>query len=447
MKSKNITILFNLVNDFYFEKGYYNRQNAFLIAYNKFRKEFELLISAYYSLTPKNKNFLSFIREGELTEGGDLILALSMILSYIEQGDLTTLKEYTKSINKKIVWIIKLFLSGKFLNVGEDFVLSVLKKLYTKEELYALLKIENLDLKDYKIKLIRGVGDKLNYPFNFYTLPKGVNEYKIYNFVKKGNLIDSNLKNKKITNFLKETLKFKNDIVFYFIYEKDVLVPLFATENGKKIKTFRFKKTNSVNVKYPTVKEINTFYDLKYLGKNLIKKHLIIDNFGIKTLKLKTRKSFIKVLDYWFDENLLPIGFILENGQKIKYKITDEIVTFGLKHLYIQENIYYFNNQEIHRQIADLQIGMFRKCVCCGNYFSKFKKQLCPMCYKNFYEVAISNIDNEFVEQFDFIKNHYFETEVEKYKLYGIGGKNVKFIRDDSLLPKGYQFKLPLKFN
>jgi len=447
MKSKNITILFNLVNDFYFEKGYYNRQNAFLVAYNKFRKEFELLISAYYSLTPKNKNFLSFIREGDLIEGGDLISALGLILFYIEQGDLTALKEYTKSINKKIVWIIKLFLSGKFLNVGEDFILSVLKKLYTKEELYALLKIENLDLKDYKIKLLRGVGDKLNYPLDFYILPKGVSEYKIFSFVKKGNLIDSDLKSKKIISFLKEIFKFKNNMSFYFIYEKDILVPLFMINEGKKIKNFRFKKYNNIKIKYPNIKEINTFYDLKSLGKNLIKKHLIIDKQGIKILKLKTRKSFIKVLDYWFDENLLPIGFILENGKKIKYKITDEIVTFGLENLYVQENIYYFNKEEIYRQIVDLQVGMFRKCVCCGNYFSKFKKQLCPMCYKNFYEVAISNIDNEFVEHFDFVKNHYFETEVEKYRLYGIGGKNVKFVRDDSLLPKGYQFRLPLKFN
>jgi len=447
MKSKNITILFNLINNFYFEKSYYNRQRNFLIVYNNFKNEIELLVSAYYTLAPKNKNFLSFLREGSQIEGGDLLTALSVILNYIEQGDLISLRDYSKSINRKIVWIIKLFLSGKFLNVGEDFIFSVLKKLYTKEELYTSLKIEDVELKDYKINLITGIDDKINYPFNFYLLPKKVTYYKIFNFVKKGNKIKTNIKNKFIINFLKDYFKFKNDLYFCFIFDKNIFVPLFLINEGKKIKNFRFKKQQSFDIKYPTVKEINTFYEFKALGKNLVKKHLIIDGENIKTISLKTRKTYKKIIDYWFDENLLPVGFILENGKKIKYKITEDIVSFGLEHLYVQENIYYFNRQEIFRQLNDLQVGIFRKCVCCGDYFSKFKKQLCPMCYKRFYEVAEYNIDKEFIEYFDFIKNPYFETEVEKYKLYGIGGKNVKFVRDDSLLPKGYQFKLPLKFN
>jgi hypothetical protein len=201
-------------------------------------------------------------------------------------------------------------------------------------------------------------------------------------------------------------------------------------------------------------KRVKYFETVEENAKWFLQPHIVANKEGIGRVVLNKEREYYKIVDLIYNEDFLPIGvkYKTKDGEikEFKTKLPDDLFEIGLDKFYLVGEVYKYNGKPILDKPLFLRRGFVIQCAICKNFELPYKKSpLCHNCYKKLEEIAMYSIEEDlFFTPKDFDTDEFLPAQlnIEKYEIM-IEPDIIYMKRNDKLLPKGYQFYLPLKFD
>jgi hypothetical protein len=400
--------------------------------------------------------------------------ALGKVCYWLQEGDTTSARVEFKKLPIASQQVIKDIFNGVLVkHIGRDFILDTLPQLFEMKDIFAhFIKLPKKLNNAYEDS-IKGITrnfdlSKAKLPAYLFTIPKTARKKNnLYYVIKTPNKLYSNLSSNLVRTYFKET--FANDnFGCIFVYSKTnkkrfgkQLIPLVVSDNPRTIlklykgnrevdlNTLSFNtkeffmdfKSPYIDLKFPQHTKIETDDGLIKSLKHTKEQNYVLFSTGIIKLQFMYHEKIEKIYDYLLDEEYMPIGLRLENGEEYKYRLTEEFVNDGIDNRYVTLVDKLFLGNKVSTQLKNINGLGLSKCPVCGEIVKHTVKGICTSCYKRLSSISKYSIKTEMLIDTPCFSD--IDITVGKYRVNG-SQNGIKMVADYSLV-KGKQLSLPFE--